>query len=48
MMSSATFIPLANYREFPIAEMTRRAFAFCEQMQRRRTVRQFSDRPVPA
>ena len=47
MMSSANFIPLANYREFPIAEMTRRAFAFCEQMQRRRTVRQFSDRPVP-
>ena len=46
-MSFATFIPLANYREFPIAEMRERAFAFCEQMQRRRTVRQFSDRPVP-
>ena len=46
-MSSATFIPLANYREYPIAEMTQRAFAFCEQAQHRRTVRQFSDRPVP-
>ena len=46
-MSPAKFIPLANYREFPIDEMTRRAFAFCEQMQRRRTVRQFSNRPVP-
>ncbi|MGH9874916.1 MAG: nitroreductase family protein [Pyrinomonadaceae bacterium] len=46
-MSPAKFIPLANYREFPIDEMTQRAFAFCEQMQRRRTVRQFSNRPVP-
>ena len=46
-MSSATFIPLANYREYPIAEMTQRAFAFCQQAQHRRTVRQFSDRPVP-
>ena len=46
-MSPEKFIPLANYREFPIAEMTQRAFAFCEQMQRRRTVRQFSNRPVP-
>ncbi len=46
-MSSAKFIPLANHREYAIEEMTRRAFAFCEQMQRRRTVRQFSVRPVP-
>ena len=46
-MSSATFIPLTNYREYPIAEMTQRAFAFCEQVQHRRTVRQFSDRLVP-
>ncbi len=46
-MSPAKFIPLANYREFPIDEMTQRAFAFCEQMQRRRTVRQFANRPVP-
>ena len=46
-MSSAKLIPLANYREFPIDEMTQRAFAFREQMQHRRTVRQFSDRPVP-
>ena len=46
-MSPAQFIPLANDCEFPIDEMTRRAFAFCEQMQRRRTVRQFSNRPVP-
>ncbi len=46
-MSSAKFIPLANHHEYPIDEMTRRAFAFCEQMQLRRTVRQFSNRPVP-
>ncbi len=46
-MSPAKLIPLANYCEFPIDEMSRRAFAFCEQTQRRRTVRQFSNRPVP-
>ncbi len=46
-MSSAKFIPLANYREFPVTEMTARAFAFRQHMQCRRTVRQFSDRLVP-
>ncbi|MEP7272840.1 MAG: nitroreductase family protein [Acidobacteriota bacterium] len=46
-MSTAKFVSLANYREFPIDEMTGRAFGFCQQMQRRRTVRQFSDRSVP-
>jgi len=46
-MAPAQFIPLGNYREFPIDEMSQRAFAFCELMQSRRTVRQFSNRPVP-
>ena len=46
-MAPAKFIPLGNYREFPIDEMSQRAFAFCELMQSRRTVRQFSNRPVP-
>jgi nitroreductase len=41
------FIPLASYREYPVEEMRRRATAFCADLQRRRTVRHFADRPVP-
>jgi iodotyrosine deiodinase len=42
-----TFIPLPGYREYPPAEMAARARAIADEMQRRRTVRDFSDRPVP-
>lgn len=38
---------LASYREYPIEEMRRRAAAFCAGLSRRRTVRDFSPRPVP-
>ena len=41
------FVPLAGYREYPPAEMAARARAFAEEMARRRTVRDFADRPVP-
>jgi nitroreductase len=41
------FIPLASYREYPPAEMAARARDFADEMSRRRTVRDFSDRPVP-
>lgn len=41
------FEPLSTYREFPIDEMEARAAAFFEEMNRRRTTRHFSDRPVP-
>jgi nitroreductase len=41
------FIPLAEYREFPVEEMQRRAASFYAEMQRRRTVRHFAERPVP-
>ncbi len=41
------FIPLPGYREYPPAEMAARAAGFADEMQRRRTVREFSDRPVP-
>jgi nitroreductase len=41
------FVPLAGYREYPPAEMAERARAFAEEMGRRRTVRDFADRPVP-
>jgi len=46
-MTKPKFIPLANYREYPLEEMKQRAAAFYTEMQRRRTVRHFSDRPVP-
>jgi nitroreductase len=46
-MSKPTFIPLPDYREYPVDEMKRRAQEFYADMKRRRTVRDFSDRPVP-
>ncbi len=41
------FIPLPNYKEYSIDEMQKRAAGFYEDIKRRRTVRDFSDRPVP-
>lgn len=46
-MSSPRMIPLATWQEVPADEMVARARAFREELERRRTVRQFSDRPVP-
>jgi nitroreductase len=46
-MSKAIFQPLSSYIEYPIGEMKQRARAFREDMLRRRTVRNFSDRAVP-
>ena len=46
-MAEPNFLPLASYREYPVDEMVRRASAFYEDVRRRRTVREFSDRPVP-
>ncbi|MGH8623643.1 MAG: nitroreductase family protein, partial [Burkholderiales bacterium] len=46
-MPEATFAPLSTYREYPLPEMRRRATEFAGDLARRRTVRQFSDRPVP-
>jgi nitroreductase len=40
-------IPLPGYVEYPPEEMLARASDFADEMQRRRTVRDFSDRPVP-
>ena len=45
-MSAAIFEPLSSYIEYPVEEMKQRAAEFRLHMQRRRTVRQFSDRPV--
>jgi nitroreductase len=44
---TARFVPLATYREYPAAEMIERARSFNTEIQRRRTVREFADRPVP-
>ncbi|HXG44543.1 MAG TPA: nitroreductase family protein [Gemmatimonadales bacterium] len=46
-MDSPTFVPLAEYQEYPVEEMQRRAAEFYAELRRRRTVRAFSDRPVP-
>ena len=40
-------IPLDRYREFPIEEMRERVEELYADIDRRRTVREFSDRPVP-
>lgn len=40
-------MPHPSWRELPEAEMLSRARAFREEMAQRRTVREFSDRPVP-
>jgi iodotyrosine deiodinase len=44
--ADAVFEPLRGYREYPVAEMEARSRAFATEMQRRRTTRHFSDRPV--
>lgn len=47
-MSREGFRPLSeSYRERPVPEMERRARQLREEMQRRRSVRDFSGRPVP-
>lgn len=43
----SAFVPLTRYREYPVAEMLDRSRAFADDIARRRTVRAFSDRPVP-
>jgi nitroreductase len=46
-MNEPRFLPLKSYRELPPDVMQQRVDEFEELLQRRRTVRQFSDRPVP-
>ena len=45
-MNEPRFLPLTTYRELPPEIMQQRVDAFEAQLQRRRTVRQFSARPV--
>ncbi len=46
-MSDYPYIPLQNYSEFPLEQMRQRLADFYEDVSRRRTVREFSDRAVP-
>ena len=46
-MSEYPTIPLPDYREYPVEEMRARAEEFYAEINRRRTVREFSDRAVP-
>jgi iodotyrosine deiodinase len=46
-MPQARFVPLSQYHQYPVEEMKQRAADFYADMRRRRTVRQFSQRPVP-
>jgi iodotyrosine deiodinase len=46
-MPTPTFVPYSSYRSFPPREMEERAVSFYRTAARRRTVRDFSDRPVP-
>jgi iodotyrosine deiodinase len=46
-MVRARFAPLSTYRELSPEEMLQAADDFLSVMRRRRTVRDFSDRPVP-
>ena len=41
------FVPLVGFQEYPADEMSRRAKSFYDDIKRRRTVREFSDRRVP-
>ena len=40
-------VPFDQYREYTSDEMQERAVAFYQDIKRRRTVREFSDRPIP-
>ena len=46
-MTDYPTIPLDDYREYPIEEMRQRLQDFYADVNRRRTVRDFSDKPVP-
>lgn len=46
-MTKPKFIPYSQYHEYPLEEMNRRSKEFLQEMKRRRTVRDFSDRQVP-
>jgi nitroreductase len=46
-MSEVKLIPLPSYKKYPVEEMIKRSEAFYQDVERRRTVREFSDEPIP-
>lgn len=46
-MAEPEFVALEGFREYPPEEMRARAAEFYSDLSRRRTVRQFADRPIP-
>ena len=46
-MNKPELIPLSEYEELPVEEMKRRATELYRKLRKRRTVREFSERPVP-
>jgi iodotyrosine deiodinase len=46
-MTEKAFEPYSAYRGYPVEEMKQRAADFYKEMKRRRSVRHFSNRPVP-
>lgn len=46
-MAHSAFVPLPAYQTYSVEEMMRRAADFYSDIRRRRTVREYSDRPVP-
>ena len=47
-MTHSDFTPLSHYTEYPPDEMKRRSASFLDDIRRRRSIRDFSDKPVPA
>jgi nitroreductase len=46
-MEKTGFHPLNNYTEYSLSEMEKRSEEFYQEMKKRRSVRQFSERPIP-
>ncbi len=46
-MSKSKLIPLPSYKKYPVDEVVKRSEDFYHDLERRRTVREFSDEPVP-
>ena len=46
-MDQSKFINHKDYKSYNIEEMQKRSTSFLENIQRRRTIRDFSDKPVP-
>jgi len=47
MMNEPEYVPLHHYREYAPDEMQQRAKDFYQDVRRRRTVREFSEKPIP-